>query len=148
MSDPRFLQDGFDKRLSHLIEECGEVLAAAGKTQRWGAFSVNPLLPESKQETNLVWLRRELNDLYEAMVRLDLAMRERAVKVGYEVWQKDAFGDGDVMVAGPTSLADAQHYAAVYGQDGPAWVVEVTRRFLPTDAPNPRPNPPYHGDGG
>ncbi len=51
MSDPRFLQDGFEKQLAHLIEECGEVLAAAGKTQRFGLDSVNPLLPKEKQET-------------------------------------------------------------------------------------------------
>ncbi|MGJ3630055.1 hypothetical protein AB5I41_31715 [Sphingomonas sp. MMS24-JH45] len=48
----------------------------------------------------------------------------------YEVWQQDAFGDGDAMVAGSDSLKDALHYALVYGQDGPAWVVEVTRRRL------------------
>ena len=52
------------------------------------------------------------------------------VEVEYEVWQKDAFGDGDAMVAGSTSLAEANHYAAVYSQDGPAWVVEVRRRAL------------------
>jgi hypothetical protein len=28
MADPRFLQDGFDKRLSHAMEECGEFIAA------------------------------------------------------------------------------------------------------------------------
>jgi hypothetical protein len=51
-------------------------------------------------------------------------------EVEYEVWQADAFGDGDAMVAGSTDLKDAFHYAAVYGQDGPAWVVEVTRKRL------------------
>lgn len=76
MSDPRFLQDGFDKRLSHLIEECGETLAAAGKLQRWGAHSVNPLLPESEQETNLVWLRDEMDDLRQAIDRLDEAIEQ------------------------------------------------------------------------
>lgn len=76
MSDPRFLQDGFDKRLSHLIEECGEVVAAAGKIQRWGVWSVNPLLPPYKQETNLVWLRREMADIRQAMDRLDIAIEE------------------------------------------------------------------------
>ncbi|WP_343518072.1 hypothetical protein [Sphingomonas sp.] len=54
----------------------------------------------------------------------------QTVEVEYEVWQKDAFGDGDAMVAGSTSLAEANHYAAVYSQDGPAWVVEVRRRAL------------------
>lgn len=70
MSDDRFLQEGFDKQLSHVIEECGEVLAAAGKTQRWGRDSVNPLLPEHMQETNDAWLTRELHDLHRAILRL------------------------------------------------------------------------------
>lgn len=70
MSDERFLQYGFTKQLAHVVEECGEVLAAAGKTQRWGAFSVNPLLPPEQQETNLVWLERELDDLESAIARL------------------------------------------------------------------------------
>lgn len=69
MSDPRFLQQGFDKQLAHIVEECGEVLAAAGKTQRWGPSSVNPLLPPEQQETNLRWLLRELDDLQEAVTR-------------------------------------------------------------------------------
>lgn len=76
MSDPRFLQDGYDKRLSHVIEECGEVLAAAGKTQRWGWHSVNPLLPPETQEKNVIWLARELKDLREAIVRLEASIAE------------------------------------------------------------------------
>ena len=75
MSDPRFLQDGFDKQLAHVVEECGEVLAAAGKTQRWGRFSVNPLLPEKDRETNNQWLERELKDLADAIARLQRTMR-------------------------------------------------------------------------
>ncbi len=76
MTDQRFLQDGFDKRLSHLIEECGEVLAAAGKTQRWGADSGNPLLPAEQQEKNIDWLRRELGDLKQAISRLEECLQE------------------------------------------------------------------------
>ena len=68
--DPRFLQQGFKNQLAHLVEECGEVLAAAGKTQRWGPHSVNPLIPEEQQETNIDWLLRELNDLETAISRL------------------------------------------------------------------------------
>jgi NTP pyrophosphatase (non-canonical NTP hydrolase) len=75
VSDPRFLQDGFDKQLAHLVEECGEVLAAAGKTQRWGLDSVNPLLPVDQQETNGEWLFREIVDLDEAIGRLLATMR-------------------------------------------------------------------------
>lgn len=71
MSDERFLQRGFDKQLAHLVEECGEVLAAAGKTQRWGRDSVNPLIPDAEQETNEAWLRREMRDLRQSMDRLE-----------------------------------------------------------------------------
>jgi hypothetical protein len=75
MSDSKYLQKGFNKQLSHVIEECGEVLAAAGKTQRWGLDSVNPELPKSKQERNGDWLKRELKDLREAIVRLENTMK-------------------------------------------------------------------------
>lgn len=71
MSDIRFLQKGFDKTLSHVIEECGEVLAAAGKLQRHGIYSVNPLLPVEQQETNINWLIRELVDLKQAISRFE-----------------------------------------------------------------------------
>lgn len=69
-----FLQKGFNKQLSHLIEECGEVLAAAGKLQRWGRDSFNPLLPEEERETNIDWLKRELADLKQAISRLEVTM--------------------------------------------------------------------------
>lgn len=71
MSDKRFLQKGFDKKLSHFIEECGEALAAAGKLQRWGKDSFNPLLLEKDQETNIDWLKREIKDVKEAICRLE-----------------------------------------------------------------------------
>jgi len=70
MSDPRFLQKGFKEQLAHAVEEMGEALAAAGKTQRWGALSVNPLLPPEQQELNITWLDRELADVEEAVSRL------------------------------------------------------------------------------
>lgn len=76
MSDPRFLQDGFDKRLAHLVEECGETLAAIGKLLRWGPNSVNPLLPKAQQVTNLAWLRTELGDVKQAIARLEAAIEE------------------------------------------------------------------------
>ena len=76
MSDPRFLQVGFEKQLAHLVEEMGECLAAAGKTQRWGPHSVNPLLSQHEQETNLVWLRREMADVKQAIARLEKTIEE------------------------------------------------------------------------
>ncbi len=71
MADPRFFQEGFDKVLIHVIEECGEVLAAAGKTLRFGPESYNPLLPEEDRELNIDWLLREITDLQWALKRLD-----------------------------------------------------------------------------
>ena len=55
----------------YAIEEAGEFLHAAGKTIRWGEHSVNPELPLEAQESNLVWLRREMKDLRGALDRLE-----------------------------------------------------------------------------
>lgn len=74
--DPRYLQKGFDKQLAHVVEECGEVLAAAGKLQRMGKESVNPQLPPDQQETNLDWLKRELQDLKQAIEHLEQTITE------------------------------------------------------------------------
>lgn len=53
------------QKLGYLVEECGEVLSAIGKTQRWGLDSYNPDIgPES--ETNRAWILRELRDLEDA----------------------------------------------------------------------------------
>lgn len=56
--------------LGYLVEEAGEVLAAAGKTLRWGPDSYNPELPvvdeelkSGGRETNREWVLRELLDL-------------------------------------------------------------------------------------
>lgn len=51
-------------------------------------------------------------------------------EVNYEVWQNDA------LQALSTDLADANHYAAVYGQDGPVEIIEAVtiRRNLSVPA--------------
>lgn len=59
------------QKLGYLVEECGEVLAAAGKTLRWGLGSYNPELPRHERETNAEWLRRELADLRRAIVYVE-----------------------------------------------------------------------------
>ena len=70
MVDSKYIRSGIPFALAHVVEECGEVLAAAGKCQRWGMDSVNPeLLPED-QETNREWLLRELDELEGAIARL------------------------------------------------------------------------------
>lgn len=76
MSNRKYLRPGFNFALSHAIEECGEFLAAAGKTQRWGRLSSNPELPVGDRETNIVWLKREMQDLRGALDRIDAALAE------------------------------------------------------------------------
>jgi hypothetical protein len=70
MSDNKYIVQDYDHCLGHLIEECGEVLAAAGKTLRWGWASTNPELPPEEQESNIVWLQREMADLKAAIERM------------------------------------------------------------------------------
>lgn len=67
-----------DQKLGYLVEECGEVLAAVGKTQRWGLESTNPELPPNERETNREWILRELVDLELAIdiVRSELEARD------------------------------------------------------------------------
>lgn len=60
----------------YLIEECGEVLAAAGKTLRWGELSYNPEIPLEQRETNEAWLLRELKDLKGAINRMEEFLAE------------------------------------------------------------------------
>ncbi len=55
------------EKLGYLIEECGEVLAATGKSLRWGLDSVDPELDPDDAETNRAWLARELRDLERAI---------------------------------------------------------------------------------
>lgn len=58
------------QHFGYLTEECGEVLQAAGKTLRWGLESVNPEIPPDERESNEAWLRRELDDLEGAILRM------------------------------------------------------------------------------
>lgn len=67
MSNPEFKNCG--NALGRFVEECGEALAAAGKTVRFGWDSFNPL-PGASTETNEQWLHREIIDLEEAIHRL------------------------------------------------------------------------------
>lgn len=76
---PEYLKrDDIDFCAAHVAEECGEMLAAIGKSLRWGFDSVNPELPPSEQESNLDWYRRESADLRSALDRLlDAALASR-----------------------------------------------------------------------
>ena len=67
MSNPDSVNRG--NALGKFIEDCGESLAAAGKTVRFGWHGYNPL-PGASKETNDSWLEREVADLEEAIQRL------------------------------------------------------------------------------
>ena len=63
---PQYMPKTLEQKLGYLVEECGEVLAAVGKTQRWGLYSFNPE-PGASRETNREWILRELDDLENAI---------------------------------------------------------------------------------
>lgn len=65
---------GTDK-LGYLVEECGEVLAAVGKSIRWGINSTNPEIPFEERETNGEWIKRELIDLKRAIKMVEDHLR-------------------------------------------------------------------------
>jgi hypothetical protein len=88
-----YLRPGFDFALAHAIEEAGEFLAAAGKTQRWGRGSVNPELPPEQQETNEEWLAREMADLQGALGRLALESARSATTRASHQQERDRNGD-------------------------------------------------------
>jgi NTP pyrophosphatase (non-canonical NTP hydrolase) len=57
----------FKQKLGYLIEECGELQSALGKTIRWGLNSFNPELPAEEQESNREWILREIKDVKRAI---------------------------------------------------------------------------------
>lgn len=71
MTQSKYLQAGFDKQLSHLMEECSELILAGCKIQRWGRHSWNPDLPPYKRTSNLRDLIREMQDIKLTMNRLE-----------------------------------------------------------------------------
>lgn len=72
---PEYRPTTTKQKFGYLVEECGEVMAATGKTLRWGLESYNPELPPQLQETNREWLMRELTDLTRAIRLVRAALR-------------------------------------------------------------------------
>lgn len=73
---PGYEPETLDQKMGHLVEECGEVLAAAGKSLRCGLGGGNPELPEDEREENVDWLLRELQDLQRTMDTVVPALQE------------------------------------------------------------------------
>lgn len=77
MTDPKYMKPGLNFAVGKAVEEAGELMAALGKTLRWGWHSVNPELPRSKQESNEYWVLREITDLRGAIDNLEREIREQ-----------------------------------------------------------------------
>jgi NTP pyrophosphatase (non-canonical NTP hydrolase) len=79
---PEYKPRTTNQKLGYLVEECGEVLAAVGKSQRWGLENFNPEIPVYQRETNRDWILRELADLNVAidMLREDLIKNRPKIK--------------------------------------------------------------------
>lgn len=71
----KYIPKTVDQKMGYLVEECGEVLSAVGKTQRWGFDSFNPEVPPEQRERNGEWIARELVDLKRAAVLMEEALR-------------------------------------------------------------------------
>jgi hypothetical protein len=74
MTDPRYMRPGIDFAVGKAVEELGELQAALGKTLRWGWRSINPELPPAEQESNFLWVKREMKDVRAALDHLEREM--------------------------------------------------------------------------
>jgi hypothetical protein len=81
MTDPKYMRKGLTFAHHKCVEELGELLAALGKTGRWGWMSYNPELPEDQRELNIQWVMREMLDVNDAINNL-LSELENAVDQG------------------------------------------------------------------
>jgi hypothetical protein len=71
MTDPKYMRRGLNFARGKAVEELGELQAALGKSLRWGWTSFNPELPSAEREENWQWVRRELQDVREAINNLE-----------------------------------------------------------------------------
>ena len=63
----QYMPETIEQKLGYLIEECGELQSALGKTIRWGLDSFNPELPPNERELNREWIWREIQDVKRAI---------------------------------------------------------------------------------
>lgn len=75
MVNSQYLPTDFDGMLSHIMEECSEVIKAGCKLQRWGPESTNPD-KEEDTTTNVEMLYREILDVKFTAGRLILKIEE------------------------------------------------------------------------
>jgi NTP pyrophosphatase (non-canonical NTP hydrolase) len=73
---PEYVPRTLVQKLGKLVEECGEVQQAVGKSLRFGLAGVNPELPKEQQETNCDYLLREIEGLEEAIAIVRNALKQ------------------------------------------------------------------------
>jgi hypothetical protein len=78
MTDQKYMRRGLSFARGKVIEELGELQAALGKSLRWGWLSSNPELPEHQREPNIAWVRREMQDVRDAIDNLEKELSERS----------------------------------------------------------------------
>lgn len=96
--NPKYRPKTTEQKLGYLVEECGEVLAAVGKAQRWGLDSTNPELPPPDRETNRDWIMREVKDLERAIYFVREALVGQAAPPAartIEVWAEGYVATGE-----------------------------------------------------
>ena len=71
MSRPKYKDAGSPE--TRVIEECSKLIQAVCKADRFGWFNYHPDRPSS---TNMDAVLREMDDVLEAMNRLDIHLRE------------------------------------------------------------------------
>lgn len=67
MSDPKYLSNTVDGKLSELMEECSEVIKCGCKIQRFGWRNHHPDTPNKKNSAELF---QEMLDLQKALERM------------------------------------------------------------------------------
>ena len=81
MTNPKYMRPGLDFARGKAVEECGELLAALGKSLRWGWLSRDPE-PGASPETNADWVRREMADVRGALDNLEREMNAASASGG------------------------------------------------------------------
>jgi hypothetical protein len=76
MTNPKYMRPGLEFARGKLIEELGELQAALGKSIRWGWLSFNPELTPEERESNVAWVRREMQDVKDAIENLEMNLVE------------------------------------------------------------------------
>lgn len=79
MTDDKYMRSGMAFAVGKLVEECGELQAALGKTLRWGWNEYNPEVAVSDRETNEEWVRREMADVEGAILNLKTELDKRGI---------------------------------------------------------------------